>query len=87
MVITSDFLIAATVALTVSLLLLLVVPRIATVLDTQIVLCVVGVYFGLSVSSAISCAVITVWLMIVVTVWIKKPQIQVYAQTTKRFFK
>ena len=87
MVITSDFLIAATVALTVSLLLLLVVPRIATVLATQIVLCAVGVYFGLSVSSAISCAVITVWLMIVVTVWIKKPQIQVYTQTTKRFFK
>ena len=79
MVITTNFFVAAIVALFMTLLLSQLLPRVAAVLATQIILSAVGVYFGLTESTALSCAVIAVWLIIVVTVCIKGPRVQMQA--------
>lgn len=87
MVFTSDFLVAATVALVVSSLLMFVAPKIATVLTAQIALSIVGVYFGLSMETAVSCAVITVWGVIVVALCAFTSLVKFHTETTRRFFK
>ena len=87
MVVITSFWVAVIFAIIVSLFLLLIIPTIACIFLAQIVLTTLGVLLGLQVSTALSCAVIAVWLLIVAMLRIKKPPCKIYVQTTRRIFK